>query len=61
MTIRFAHEKDCVSLTALSIKVWLSAYAQTGISQEHADFVLNTFTVDYFTSLLRSDKLKNYM
>ena len=46
--IRVAETNDCLSIAALSIKVWLQTYAKTGIRREFADFALSTFTEEYF-------------
>lgn len=54
--IRRATKDDCVKLSALSIKVWLDTYAQEGIKNEYAEYVLSTFTKDYFLKLVNNDK-----
>lgn len=50
--IRDACEKDCLNLTALSIDVWLDTYARQGISNEHADYVLSTFSAACFREVI---------
>lgn len=50
--IRDAAEADCMSLTALSIQVWLHAYATEGVSDDLAREVLSTFTPEYFRDII---------
>jgi len=50
--IRDATAADCMSLTALSIQVWLHTYATEGVSDELAREVLSTFTPASFQSLI---------
>ena len=50
--IRDAAEADCMSLTALSIQVWLHAYATEGVSDDLAREVLSTFTPGYFRDII---------
>lgn len=50
--IRDAVEADCMSLTALSIQVWLHAYATEGVSDDLAREVLSTFTPEYFREII---------
>ncbi|WP_211443407.1 GNAT family N-acetyltransferase [Collimonas humicola] len=50
--IRDATAADCMSLTALSIQVWLHTYATDGVSDDLAREVLSTFTPAYFHDLI---------
>ncbi len=50
--IRHAVEADCMSLTALSIQVWLHTYATEGVSDDLAREVLSTFTPAYFREII---------
>ncbi|WP_100643725.1 GNAT family N-acetyltransferase [Alteromonas facilis] len=50
--IREATKDDCLSLAALSIKVWLETYAKEGIIGQHAEYVLSTFSETYFVRLI---------
>ena len=50
--IRNAVEADCMSLTALSIQVWLHTYATEGVSDGLAREVLSTFTPEYFREII---------
>lgn len=50
--IRTAVEADCMSLTALSIQVWLHTYATEGVSDDLAREALSTFTPAYFQSII---------
>lgn len=50
--IRNAVQADSMSLTALSIQVWLHAYATEGVSDDLAREVLSTFTPGYFREII---------
>ncbi len=50
--IRGAIAADSMSLTALSIQVWLHTYATEGVSDALAREVLSTFTPAYFQALI---------
>lgn len=50
--IRNAVEADCMSLTALSIQVWLHTYATEGVSDDLAREVMSTFTPEYFSEII---------
>lgn len=52
--IRFAIEKDCKCLAALSTQVWLETYAKEGLTVEHGDYVFSNFTPSAFNELLDS-------
>ena len=52
--VREATKDDCAKLAVLSIRVWLDTYAQEGIKTEYADYVLSTFTADYFLEILNN-------
>ena len=56
--IRFAKATDVKSLAALSIQVWLETYAKDGIRAEYAEFVVSTFTAQYFADLLHARQHK---
>jgi len=56
--VREATKDDCAKLALLSIRVWLDTYAQEGIKTEHADYVLSTFTADYFLEILNNTKYR---
>lgn len=51
--IREANQKDAINLAALSIQVWLHSYATKGIRKEISQYVLKTFTEQYFEKLLK--------
>ena len=50
--IREATDKDCMKLAVLSLDVWLQTYANDGINSEVSEYVLSTFTEEFFKSLL---------
>ncbi|MDP2559637.1 GNAT family N-acetyltransferase [Psychrobium sp. 1_MG-2023] len=50
--IRAAQPKDCISLAALSIQVWLETYAVEGIRTTYSTYAISTFTESYFLKLL---------
>ena len=52
--IRRANKNDSINLAALSIQVWLHSYATEGIRKEISDFVIGTFTEQYFKDLLNN-------
>ena len=56
--VREATKDDCAKLAVLSIRVWLDTYAQEGIKTEYADYVLSTFTADYFLEILNNTKYR---
>ncbi|MFA0039962.1 GNAT family N-acetyltransferase [Vibrio sp. 10N.261.52.A1] len=56
--VREATKDDCAKLALLSIRVWLDTYAQEGIKTEYADYVLSTFTADYFLEILNNTKYR---
>ena len=56
--VREATKDDCAKLALLSIRVWLDTYAQEGIKTEYADYVLSTFTADYFLEILHNTKYR---
>jgi diamine N-acetyltransferase len=51
-SIRAATAADSMSLTALSIQVWLHTYGTEGVSDDLAREVLTTFTPAYFNELI---------
>lgn len=59
--IRVAKKSDCQNLAALSIQVWLHTYAIEGIRKEISDYVLNTFTEQYFVDRLKRSNYKVYV
>ena len=56
--VRQATKDDCAKLALLSIRVWLDTYAQEGIKTEYADYLLSTFTADYFLEILNNTKYR---
>lgn len=50
--IREAQESDAINLAALSIQVWLHTYARQGIRRELSEFVITSFTDDYFKTII---------
>lgn len=46
--IKKATYNDIKNLQTLCIQVWMHTYAQDGINSKISDFVLDTFTFDYF-------------
>lgn len=56
--VREATKDDCAKLALLSIRVWLDTYAQEGIKTEYADYLLSTFTADYFLEILHNTKYR---
>ena len=56
--VREATKDDCAKLALLSIRVWLDTDAQEGIKTEYADYVLSTFTADYFLEILNNTKYR---
>ena len=56
--VREATKDDCAKLALLSIRVWLDTYAKEGIKTEYADYVLSTFTADYFLGILNNTKYR---
>ncbi len=52
--IRDANRNDCQNLAALSIQVWLHTYAIEGIRKNDSNYVLTTFTEQYYTNLLET-------
>ena len=50
--IRPAESKDCSSLAALSIEVWLATYLREGVSGFFADYVLGHYTPNHFAAAL---------
>ncbi|AUH52876.1 GNAT family N-acetyltransferase [Chromobacterium sp. ATCC 53434] len=50
--IRAARPEDASSLAALSIQVWLSAYAVDGVRQALADYVFDAFTPAKLAALI---------
>ncbi len=50
--VRPATKQDSINLAALSIQVWLHAYARDGIRTGLSEFVFSTFTQNYFDGLL---------
>ena len=59
--IRRATLSDCNNLAALSIQVWLSAYARDGINAAISDYVLATFNQQHFVTLLAQDDYQIYV
>ncbi|NQZ30728.1 MAG: GNAT family N-acetyltransferase [Oceanospirillaceae bacterium] len=59
--IREAHSKDAINLAALSIQVWLETYALEGIRAEYANYVLTTFTKDYFEDLIQQPQYRLFI
>ncbi len=59
--IRKANGNDCKNLAALSIQVWLHTYAIEGIRDVLSDFVLTTFTEDYYLNLLKNPNYQIYL
>jgi diamine N-acetyltransferase len=59
--IRIADKNDCKNLAALSIQVWLHTYATEGIRKEISNYVLTTFTEQYFVDLLKTSNYKIYV
>lgn len=55
--IREADKDDCLNLAALSIQVWLHAYAKNGLRDVISSFVLDTFTVQHFMEIINNPKL----
>jgi ribosomal protein S18 acetylase RimI-like enzyme len=54
--IRPARETDCISLAALAVNVWLNTYSRAGITAESARYAVQTFSEDYFKSLIGDDR-----
>ncbi|TMP27723.1 N-acetyltransferase [Pseudoalteromonas rubra] len=50
--IRHAKPQDCQSLALLAARVWLDTYARDQVKPEYIEYANNTFTSDYFRSLL---------
>ncbi len=61
MIIRETEKKDIKNLVALSTQVWLHTYATEGIRTEISNFVLNTFTLKNFESVLNSTEEKIFV
>ncbi len=59
--IRRATLSDCNNLAALSIQVWLSAYARDGINAAISDYVLTTFNQQHFVKLLDQEHYQMYV
>ncbi len=53
MTLRAAEITDASALAALSIEVWVHTYLREGVSSFFADFVLKTYTAQYFINILQ--------
>ncbi len=53
MTLRLAQTSDASALAALSIEVWVHTYLREGISPFFADFVLKTYTAQYYADVLQ--------
>ena len=56
--IRHASVEDNRNLAALSIQVWLNAYAKQGIRAEISKYVLSTFTEQHYNDLYRDPKYR---
>ncbi len=50
--IRKATQDDCVNLAVLSLQVWLHTYANQGIRTKISNYVLSTYTENYYQDLL---------
>jgi len=59
--IREANETDILNLRVLCTQVWLHSYAKDGIRTEISNFILNTFTNDYFEQRLNKSKYKIFV
>ncbi len=59
--IRKARVTDCKNLAALSIQVWLNTYARDGLNDVVTDYVLNTFTQQYFKEKLSQPSYQLYV
>lgn len=53
-SLRPATEDDCASLAALSIEVWLGTYVRNGINRDFSEYLLGTYTPEYFTEALQN-------
>jgi ribosomal protein S18 acetylase RimI-like enzyme len=59
--IRKAQAKDCLNLAALSIQVWLNAYAREGINVAVSNYVMRTFSEAHFQRLLARADYQMYV
>lgn len=59
--IRQAVLADSKNLAALSIQVWLHTYANEGIRDEISHYVLNTFSEQYFQTLIETEAYRVYV
>jgi ribosomal protein S18 acetylase RimI-like enzyme len=50
--IREAIESDCKNIATLSLQIWLDTYAIDGVKTDYSEYVLSTFTEEYFLNLL---------
>lgn len=56
--LREAGSEDASALAALSIEVWLSTYAEEGVSKTYGDHLMATFTKDTFLRDLQDQHVR---
>lgn len=61
MIVRELEERDCENLSALSIHVYLSTYANDGIRDNISKFVLHNFSPITFKNILESSHVRCFL